>query len=82
VVYRLDPTTHEATVVVADMSRPNGLCFSPDERLLYVVDSGSAPGVMRVYNIVGGTCVANGRPWVDMSPGTSDGIRCAVDGNL
>ena len=41
VVYRLDPTTHEATVVVADMSKPNGLCFSPDEALLYVVDSGS-----------------------------------------
>ena len=32
VVYRLDPTTYEATVVVADMSKPNGLCFSPMKR--------------------------------------------------
>src|SRR5580692_5184780 len=31
-VYRLDPKTHEATVVASDMDKPNGLCFSPDER--------------------------------------------------
>jgi gluconolactonase len=82
VVYRLDPTTREATVVVEGMSKPNGLCFSPDESLLYVVDSGSTPRVIRVYDVVGGTRLANGRLFVDMSPGTSDGIRCDVDGNL
>src|SRR5919106_2006851 len=82
VVYRLDATTGEATVVVDDMSKPNGLCFSPDESLLYVVDSGSTPRVIRVYDVVGGTRLANGRLFVDMSPGTSDGIRCDVDGNL
>jgi gluconolactonase len=67
---------------VADMSKPNGLCFSPDEALLYVVDSGSTPRVIRVYDVVGGTHLANGRLFVDMSPGTSDGLRCDVDGNL
>jgi gluconolactonase len=82
VVYRLDPRTGEGTAVVEDMSKPNGLCFSPDESLLYVVDSGSAPRVIRVYDVIGGTRVANGRLFVDMSPGTSDGIRCDVDGNL
>src|ERR1035441_427058 len=41
VVYRLDPKTRIATVVVSDLDKPNGLCFSPDERLLYVVDSGT-----------------------------------------
>jgi gluconolactonase len=81
-VYRLDPTTREATVVVDEMSKPNGLCFSPDESLLYVVDSGSTPAVIRVYDVVGGTRLTNGRLFVDMSPGTSDGIRCDVDGNL
>lgn len=82
VVYRLDPTTSEATVVVDDMSKPNGLCFSPDESLLYVVDTGSTPRVIRVYDVVGGTPVAHGRLFIDMSPGTSDGIRCDADGNV
>jgi gluconolactonase len=81
VVYRLDPDSGEATVVVDDMARPNGLCFSPDEALLYVVDTGSTPRVIRVYD-VDGARLARGRPFVDMSPGTSDGIRCDVDGNV
>jgi gluconolactonase len=82
VVYRLNPMTGEATVVVDDMSKPNGLCFAPDESLLYVVDSGSTPRVIRVYDVVDSSRLANGRLFVDMSPGTSDGIRCDVDGNL
>ena len=39
-LYRLDPKTGEATVVATDMDKPNGLCFSPDEKKLYVVDTG------------------------------------------
>ncbi len=39
-VYRLDPGTSTATAVVTDTQFPNGLCFSPDERTLYVADSG------------------------------------------
>src|SRR5271166_516727 len=38
-VYRLDPNTRGATVVASDLEKPNGLCFSPDEKLLYIVDS-------------------------------------------
>ena len=82
VVYRLDPTTGEAAVVVDDVVKPNGLCFSPDESLLYVVDSGSTPRVIRVYDVADGARAARGRLFADMSPGTSDGIRCDVDGNL
>src|SRR5215475_1522743 len=36
-VYRLDPNTRELTVVVSDMVKPNGICFSPDEKKLYIV---------------------------------------------
>jgi gluconolactonase len=82
VVYRLDPGSGDTTVVVGDMSKPNGLCFSPDESLLYVVDSGSTPRVIRVYDVVERTRAVHGRLFVDMSPGTSDGIRCDIDGNL
>lgn len=82
-VYRLDPKSLVATVVASDMDKPNGLCFSPDEKLLYIVDSGEAvPRPIRVYDVVDGTRLTNGRMFVDMAPGSSDGIRCDVDGNV
>jgi gluconolactonase len=86
-VYRLDPKTREATVVVSDMNKPNGLCFSPDEKKLYIVDSGfvgqpGKPSPIRVYDVVDGVRLENGRMFVNMAPGTSDGIRCDTDGNI
>lgn len=86
-VYRFDPKTRVATVVVGDMDKPNGLCFSPDEKLLYIADTGKPkhPGdaiPIRVYDVVDGTKLTNGRMFANMSPGSSDGIRCDVDGNL
>jgi gluconolactonase len=87
VVYRLDPKTREVTVVATDMDKPNGICFSPDEKLLYIVDTGAPkhpkdPHQIRVYDVVDGVRLKNGRMFVDMSPGNSDGIRCDVDGNV
>jgi gluconolactonase len=76
-VFRIDPGTGAGEQVIAEMDRPNGLCFSPDESLLYVVDVGQ----IRVFDVDGGKPV-NGRVFVDMSPGNSDGIRCDRDGNL
>ena len=86
-VYRLDPKTHEATVVAGDLDKPNGICFSPDEKKLYLVDTGlpKHPGDPRpiyVYDVVDGVRLANKRLFVNMAPGSSDGIRCDVDGNL
>ena len=40
IVYRLDPDSGNARAIIGDMNRPNGLCFNPDESLLYVVDVG------------------------------------------
>jgi len=82
-VYRLDPRTGRASVMVDDIDRPNGLCFSPDESKLYVVVS-SIPRAIRVYDVIeGGTKLANGRPFIDAGPnGSPDGMRCDVDGNL
>jgi gluconolactonase len=87
VVYRLDPKTREVTVVATDMDKPNGICFSPDEKLLYIVDTGAPkhpkdPRQIRVYDVVDGVRLKNGRMFADMSPGSSDGIRCDVDGNV
>ena len=86
-VYRLDPKSGEATVVVSDMNKPNGLCFSPDEKKLYIADTGTPahpedPRPIRVFDVVDGVRLKNGRLFVNMSPGLSDGIRCDVDGNV
>ena len=59
-VYRLDPDRGGgAEPVIRDLERPNGLCFSPDETRLYVVDSGS-PGGIHVYDVAGGRVGAGG----------------------
>jgi gluconolactonase len=79
-VYRLDPHSGVLETVIESLDRPNGLCFSPHETLLYVVDSGSHPTI-QVYDMSSGR-PANGRLFADMSQGTSDGIRCDIDGNL
>jgi gluconolactonase len=82
-VYRLDPRSNSMTVAVGDMARPNGLCFSPDESRLYVVDTPyGQPRCTRVYDVVeNGTRVVNGRTFFD-GDGWADGIRCDTAGNV
>ncbi len=84
-VYRLDPSNGAASVVADDFVRPNGICFSPDERLLYVVDSGishGGPAHIRVFD-VDGARLRNGRVFAeDFAPGMTDGLRTDVDGNV
>jgi gluconolactonase len=76
-VYRIDADTGDAEVVISEMARPNGICFSPDETLLYVVDVGQ----IRVFDIVAGRPL-NGRVFVATEGWGSDGIRCDADGNV
>ena len=81
-VYRVDDNGR-ASVVTADVPRPNGLAFSPDESRLYVVASGDSPRTIRVFDVVAnGTALANGRVFVNCGPGVPDGFRCDTDGNL
>lgn len=82
-VYRVDGRTGAATVVAGDVNRPNGLCFSPDESRLYVVESGVTPRAIRVFDVVdGGARLAGGRAFVNAGPGVPDGLRCDTEGNL
>ncbi|HUN49816.1 MAG TPA: SMP-30/gluconolactonase/LRE family protein [Candidatus Sulfotelmatobacter sp.] len=83
-VYRIDGHTGAATIVTDAISRPNGLCFSPDERRLYVVESGSTPRRIWVHDVIDdGNRLTNARIFVDAGPdGAPDGFRCDVDGNL
>jgi gluconolactonase len=82
-VYRVDAVTGRASVVADDLAGPNGLAFSPDERKLYIVESRGEPNRrIRAFDVVDGVRLSNGQVFVDASPGTPDGFRCDVDGNL
>jgi gluconolactonase len=81
-VYRVDPATREIVAVIEGLTNPNGLAFSPDERLLYVVDC-RAPRRIMAYDVLdGGHSAGNPRVLIDAGSGTPDGFRCDVDGNL
>ena len=81
-VYRIDGETGRMTIAIEDMQRPNGLAFSPDEQLLYVVDTPGEPKTTHVYEMVdNGTKAVNGRVFFD-TPGWADGIRCDTEGNV
>jgi gluconolactonase len=83
-VYRLDPVTGRAQVVIGDLAGPNGLAFSPDESKLYVVDSRATPSrLILAYDVVdGGAALSNRSMLVNCGAGTADGLRVDVDGNL
>ena len=83
-VYRLEPGSNEATVVAEGVLGPNGLAFSPDEKLLYIVESRGVPNrKILAYDVTdGGRKLANKRVHIDAGPGTPDGMRCDIDGNL
>lgn len=86
-VYRFDLRTSELTIVADDFEKPNGLAFSPDESLLYVSDTGishlpDGPHHIRVFDVVDGSSLANSRVFAEVNPGSSDGFRLDVHGNI
>jgi gluconolactonase len=80
-VYRIDGQTGRATVVTDELLGPNGLCFSPDESKLYVVESRATPRTIRVFDVQGDK-LAHNRVLIEAGAGTPDGFRCDVEGNL
>ena len=80
-VFRFDPETGELRIVGDDFDRPNGLCFSPDESILYVADSGD-PRHIRAFDVVDGEHISNGRIFAVVRPGMPDGFRVDTKGNL
>ena len=86
-VYRVDPQTGNVTVVVDDFVQPNGLCFSPDEKKLYIIDSGATqggPAHIRSFDVdLDAGKVSNNKVLIDdFLPGFTDGVRCDVEGNI
>ena len=85
-VWRLDPSGG-LTPVVSDVVGPNGLCFSPDERRLYVAATGTLTAsddakCIRVYDVRPDGTVGEGRFFARVSPGFADGFACDEHGNL
>ncbi|MSP48920.1 MAG: SMP-30/gluconolactonase/LRE family protein [Alphaproteobacteria bacterium] len=84
-VYRLDAETGKLAVMVDDVPGPNGLAFSPDEKILYVVASRDEPTrTIRAFEVTsGGAKLGKGKVLIDAGAGGSpDGFRVDVDGNL
>jgi gluconolactonase len=87
-VYRFDPQDDRLGAVITDMSKPNGLAFSPDEQWLYVVDTGishapDGPRHIRRHRLeADGRGVGQGEVLATCSAGLFDGLRVDVDGNL
>ncbi len=94
-VYRIDPTSKALAKVTDDLFKPNGLCFSPDYKTLYIADTGAshypeAPRNIRAYDVVDSTRLTNGREFASMKlnttngavAGFADGLRADELGNV
>ncbi len=82
--YRIDPANGQASIVADDVLGPNGLCFSPDEKILYIVESRGEPTrKIRAFDVMDGVRLSNNRVLIDAGPGgTPDGMLCDVEGNI
>ena len=86
-VFRWDPQSGALSVVADDFVKPNGLAFSPDEKTLYVSDTGishtlDGPHHIRAFDVVDGRRLSNGRVFKVIETGVSDGFRLDCEGNL
>ncbi|HMD57403.1 MAG TPA: SMP-30/gluconolactonase/LRE family protein [Solirubrobacteraceae bacterium] len=91
-VYRYDPRTDHLSVVADDFDKPNGLAFSPDERVLYVGDSGAnqeagsyyadRPHHIRAFDVRDGRRLGEDRLLAVTTPGYPDGIKVDSEGRI
>jgi gluconolactonase len=82
-VYRLNPDTRELTLLTQAYYNPNGLCFSPDESLLYI--NSIQPGCIHVYDVNQDGTIRNERLFAELrgdDPGAPDGMKCDSQGNV
>jgi len=90
-IYRIDPANRRVEKVTDEMFKPNGLCFSPDYKKLYVAETGAshydnAPRNIMVFDVRDEKRLGRGRQFVSMElngkAGFADGIRADTDGNV
>jgi gluconolactonase len=86
-VYRIDPKSGEVRVVADDFVQPNGLAFSPDESLLYIVDTGrthreNGPAHIRSFAVGDGGKLAGRGVFAECTAGLFDGFRLDTAGRI
>ena len=86
-VYRIDPATGAPEAVAKDFVQPNGIAFSPDERILYIVDTGRShrpdgPAHIRSFAVDEGGKLRDRGAFADCTAGFFDGLRIDSDGRL
>lgn len=86
-VYRVSADLSKISIVADDFVKPNGLAFSPDEKILYIADSGfshdpEAPHHIRALEVSDDGQLSNSRVFAEVSPGLPDGFRLDTDGNV
>lgn len=87
-VYRLS-AAGELTLLTRELSRPNGLAFSPDERTLYVANSDSSKAIVMAYPVKSDGTLGAGKIFFDATkaaqekqPGLPDGLKVSRDGTI
>ena len=80
-VFKMSADGSGLTVVADDFDMPNGLCFSPDEKKLYIADSGK-PHHIRVFDVQPDDTLSGGEVFCVIDKGVPDGIRCDSHGNI
>lgn len=80
-VFRFDPATNEVKAVASDCDMPNGLAFSPDEKVLYVADSGK-PRHIRAFAVNADGTLGAGEVFCKIDKGAPDGIRVDAAGHV
>jgi len=86
-VYRVDPQSGEISIVADDFVRPNGIAFSPDEKRLYIVDTGAthvedSPRHIRVFDVNDGGTLSGGNVFATCTSGLFDGLRLDEAGRI
>jgi gluconolactonase len=86
-VYRVDPVSGDCEIVADDFVRPNGIGFSPDEKRLYVSDTGAShvsggPKHIRLFDVDHDGTLSNGRVFAECTVGFFDGFRCDTEGRV
>jgi len=82
-VYRLNPSELSLTLLADDFSKPNGLCFSADEKQLFINDS--AHNHIRVFDVKSNGTLENGRLWASLKSagaGVVDGMKIDAAENI
>ena len=83
-VYRIDGESRKVTRVIDDINGPNGLCFSPDEKLLYVVEGRAKPNrLIWAFDVKDDGTLGERRKHIEgLDYAAIDGIKCDEAGNL